>query len=680
MNSSPLGSIPDPDVPTPESASTAASPLLETADRFLDELTAANPRDISDQRFYQLALDRFVLISQAQLAILWIKGPESEFAPAVVAHSTADQVLPSPTRFRSIARELAGTNPEPVPPAMERRQIEPHIVLIARLSGNQNEPRIITVHFAKSTPAPTLSVHQDLLAVVAELATGFERKRQLIDQQQSWDQLQKLVALQNNLLSSRDLTSVALHLVNDAKTLLRADRVWLYESGTPPRLLACSGVAEVEPRGEAATSMSRLAQEVWRTNQSWLWSRAHTAQAQETSGQQMQRVVSNPSLQALHCILISELPADGSRSRLKRRPHTLLIVEYLQSPDPIRSLAWTAKIIEAASAPLSQARAWRRIPFRRTLLTIGAVLPWFSWRSLPGTLGLLLVFLGLLASLFIVQRDFYISVTGELRPVSERHLFAPADGVVVEVLADYSDQVTTNQPVFRMESSEYQLKQQQLQARLATTQQQLEQNQLRLIQESRTSQDRFLPEKIAADIEQLKIEIQGVEQELSAYEKLQQELTIASPLAGQIISRDRRQTLLGRPVSRGNILATVSATSGPWQLICEISDRDAGYLHQALESQSVSNMELTYKRSSDLDREYRLQLQRLEAHNYIKPDGSTVVRGFAAIDLKELESVRVGQSITGQIACGRRSLFFLWTRDLQDLMKRKFWWPGSNLR
>lgn len=678
MNSSSLGNNPEPNRAKPDSL--PAAPLLETADRFLDELSTANPRDISDQRFYQLVLDRLILISQAELAFLWIKGPESELAPAVMAKSTADRALPTSASLRTLARLLAEPPAQSGSTSVERRQTDSHTVLAARITGSQNEIRFITVHFAKSTPQPTLSVHQDLLAVVAELATEFERKRQLNDQQQLWDQLQKLVVLQNNLLSSRDLTAVSLHLVNDAKTLLRADRVWLYEPDSLPRLLACSGVAEVEPRGEAAMAMARLAQEVWRSKQSWLWARDHAVQAHATSGPHMQKWIGDPKLQALHCLLISDTPPETAGQRPSRRPHTLMIVEYHQSPDPIRSLAWSAKIIESAAAPLSQARAWRRLPFRRTLMTLGAVLPWFSWRALPGTLGLIVLALGLFASLFVIQRDFYISVNGELRPVAERHLFAPADGVVVEVLADYSDQVTADQPIFRMESSDYQLKQQQFQAQLATAQQQLEQNQLRLIQESRTSQDRFLPEKIAADIEQLKIEIQGIEQELLAYEKLQRELTITSPLAGQIISRDRRQTLLGRPVSRGNILATVSATSGPWQLICEISDRDAGYLQQALEDQSITAMALTYKRASDLDREYSLPLQRLEAHNFIKPDGTSVVRGFAAIDVDSLQSVRVGQTITGQIACGRRSLFFLWTRDLQDLMKRKFWWPGSNLR
>jgi multidrug efflux pump subunit AcrA (membrane-fusion protein) len=277
----------------------------------------------------------------------------------------------------------------------------------------------------------------------------------------------------------------------------------------------------------------------------------------------------------------------------------------------------------------------------------------------------------------VIKRDFQIPVVGELRPISEQHVFAPADGQVIEVLCDYGDAVKSGQNLIRLESAEYQLKQQQLQARLATAQQQLEQNQLRLMQERRTSQDRFLPEKIAADIEQLKLEIQGLERELSSYEALQRELSVTAPISGQIISRDRRQLLLGRPVTRGTILATVSDTNGPWQLVCEIQDRDSGYLFAAQQAGQVTDWKLTFKRTSALDREHQVQLERWEDHNFIKPNGDSVVRAYAELADLKLESLRVGQTITGQIYAGRKSLFFLWTRDLQDLLKRKFWWPGS---
>lgn len=656
------------------SPASASSPLLETADRFLDELSGLNPAEYSDQRFYQLTLDRLILMTRAPLAVLWIAGPAQELVPAVLSRLDARAALPPPATFRSWSQQLAIADER----RTSQQLVDKQPLLVARINSVRDGWRLLTLHCDADTSVPALAVHQDLLGVIAELSEEFERRRQLGDQQQAIEPMQQMMALFQNLQSSRDLSVLALHIVNDARALLRADRVWLFEQGVPPRLLAASGVAAVEPRSEAVQGMSRLVQEVQRTRQNWFWVHDRPDQ-QTTSGPLMKRWVEDSELQSLQAVQILEpgVPAKAAQPA-SGRLQAWLMVEYRQAPEPLRALVWTTRIVEASGAPLHHARLWQRLPFRRALSAAGSALQWFGWRSLPGTVATLLAVSLLIASLFVIQQDFQIHVTGEMRPVGERHLFAPVDGVVIEVLAEYGDQVAAGQPLIRMESTEYQLQQQQLAARLATTQQQLEQNQLRLMQERRTSQDRFLPEKIAADIEQLKLEIQGIEQEVAAYEKLQGELSVTSPIAGQVISRDRRQLLLGRPVSRGNVLATISSTAGSWRLICELDDRDAGYLQQALSSGEIKSPLLRFKRTSALDREYEVSLANVEEHNFIKADGSSVIRGLAGIDELELASLRVGETVTGQIFCGRRSLFFLWTRDLKDLLKRKFWWPGSN--
>ena len=63
--------------------------------------------------------------------------------------------------------------------------------------------------------------------------------------------------------------------------------------------------------------------------------------------------------------------------------------------------------------------------------------------------------------------------------------------------------------------------------------------------------------------------------------KQQQALTIGSPLKGTIITWDAERELLGRPVKRGDTLITVADTSGPWQLLLDVPEANAGHMLSA---------------------------------------------------------------------------------------------------
>ena len=260
---------------------------------------------------------------------------------------------------------------------------------------------------------------------------------------------------------------------------------------------------------------------------------------------------------------------------------------------------------------------------------------------------------------------------GEIRPVVERNIFAPSDGIVDSIAVEYGDRIAANQPVAKLISPEYRLKIKQLQGQLEAVRKKLETDQILRMQAINKGEDDLQIGNLSANIEQGKLEIESLNQQIEFYLGLIEQLQIVSPISGQVTTREVKQSLLNRPVSRGNRLISVAETDGPWQIVFQISDQDLGHLKQVTKNE---RWQVDYKFKSDNVEVHSCEIDRLDRSNTLDADGSSYVKAFAPIDIKDFSEMRVGQSVYGKIKCGKRSLFFIWTRDVQDFLKSNFLW------
>jgi multidrug efflux pump subunit AcrA (membrane-fusion protein) len=256
----------------------------------------------------------------------------------------------------------------------------------------------------------------------------------------------------------------------------------------------------------------------------------------------------------------------------------------------------------------------------------------------------------------------------------ERHLFAPADGVVEQVLVDYGDPVEADQQVVLMNSPDYELQIKTLQGELSAARKKLEANQLLRSQANREGRDAVTVGRLTAEIEQNRLEIESINQNIKLYLNLLDQLDLKSPIKGRVISRDVELSLLNRPVRRGDRLMTIADTSADWQVVFEVRDRDFGYLQDARESGTLDDLVVHYRLSSDPGRTIESVVQRIDDNNTIDADGNALVRLYVPFDAEDAERLRVGTSVVGKIDCGRKSLFFIWTRDVRDFIRANFFW------
>jgi hypothetical protein len=121
-------------------------------------------------------------------------------------------------------------------------------------------------------------------------------------------------------------------------------------------------------------------------------------------------------------------------------------------------------------------------------------------------------------------------------------------------------------------------------------------------------------------------------------------------------------------------LLTIADSKGAWQVVFRVPDREFGYLQDAIKSGEVVQWRVNYRLKSDLETTLVSSIDRVDEHNSFDAEGNSYIRAFAPVDKPEINEFRVGQSVVGRIYCGKKSLFFIWTRDVRDFLRTNFFW------
>ncbi|MEM9413408.1 MAG: biotin/lipoyl-binding protein, partial [Planctomycetota bacterium] len=282
-------------------------------------------------------------------------------------------------------------------------------------------------------------------------------------------------------------------------------------------------------------------------------------------------------------------------------------------------------------------------------------------------------------SSFVFKTDLMIDVKGQLVPELQRHVFVPFDAYVEEVLVADKSEVEKGQPLAILSSSEFELKINELQNEIAAANQKLESTRLVLVRAGNEDRDSLSISQLTADIKKQQLSIENLNESLTWYLERSAQLTILSPISGTVADRDLRTSLLDRPVQAGDQLMTVVDTNSQWEIQFDVPDREFGYLlHHAKNTASdFSGWDVQYRHQSDLGRTYQSSTSSYEQQSFINKDGEVFVRLLLPVTHRNEVDRRVGESVSGQIYCGRYSVWYVWTRDIRDFLRANFIWTSS---
>ena len=82
--------------------------------------------------------------------------------------------------------------------------------------------------------------------------------------------------------------------------------------------------------------------------------------------------------------------------------------------------------------------------------------------------------------------------------------------------------------------------------------------------------------QIAGKLAELNEKLISLNAQLALYKEKEKELSVRSPMKGEVLTWDLRNRLINRPVQRGQILMRVANPAGPWQLELEMPENHIG--------------------------------------------------------------------------------------------------------
>ena len=140
-----------------------------------------------------------------------------------------------------------------------------------------------------------------------------------------------------------------------------------------------------------------------------------------------------------------------------------------------------------------------------------------------------------------------------------------------------------------------------------------------------------------------------------------------------IVTWQVRDLLLLRPVEKGQVLMSVADKTGPWELEIKMPDDRLGHINRAAAAakQSGRELEVDYILATDPGTRHHGTVKEIHEQAEVRGEEGNTVLVRVTIDptRHEKEELGAGASVTARIACGKRSLGYVWFHDVLSFIQ-----------
>jgi multidrug efflux pump subunit AcrA (membrane-fusion protein) len=277
------------------------------------------------------------------------------------------------------------------------------------------------------------------------------------------------------------------------------------------------------------------------------------------------------------------------------------------------------------------------------------------------------------AALVYLPADFDIEAPATLGTAVHRDVFATATGAVTELHVSHGQQVAKGDVLLVINDPELALKLQQVRGEIDAARKRLDA--LAVIRTDRTLREESSQERLplAAEQRQLEEQVASLELQRKLLEQRRGQLTIRSPLAGQVLTRDVEALLESRPVERGQALLTIADVSSGWELVADVPQRHIGHVLEA-GNNGKNHVPVSLRLAGDVERSYPGRVVEVESAAPLDASGledaSQAVPVRIAVEGEPPTAARPGMAASVRIHCGRRSLVYVWLHDVAATVYR----------
>lgn len=479
------------------------------------------------------------------------------------------------------------------------------------------------------------------------------------------------------LRRSLDLKSAAAVIANDGRLFLGCDRLTvLVRRGRTFRVAAVSGQTALAQRAGAvralrsiAAACAPLGERIVYPSPNARWdAKLTTALDRYVDEHFVKRFIFVP--------LLTTTPVDERKPTVARDEWLgALVIETFADGRPAADEAHKIDVLaRSALGSLRSARQYESLFLLPVWRVLGTV-----WQALFGPGKLLrsaliaAVFGAAVAALFLTNTEFTAYSRGTLQPVSRQRVFAPLDGVVRETKVKHGSRVRKGDALVKLENTDLDIAEAELRGKLTATEQQKDAANQTLLRGGQQLSDAEKT-RLEAEVKSSEAEIATLKNQIEKLKKKIDELTIVSPIDGEITTWNADDLLRGRPVRQGQQLLTVAAVDGDWELELNVPDERSGRVVEAADNgpnELPKPLRVTFSPAVDPSLVREAHIVEIQNSADLQGDAGNVVLVRAAIDEIDPTLRRPGAEVAAHVHCGRRSTGYVWTRDLVDFVRSR---------
>jgi multidrug resistance efflux pump len=672
--------------PTAREGDVDAHLVRETRDQIralVAEIEALAQQDLPLEDFYAGFLARIVTALAGVGGAVWTKSTDGQLSLAYQVNLPEIDLGPRPeaARHQLLIDKIwqAAGQPQLVPPhagsnaPAQAGNPTDLLLVLAPLVVEQQTIALVEIFQRPGGGPTTQRGYLRFLVQMCALGSDYlknRRLRQFQDRASLWEQFEAFLSAVHRKL---DLRYTAYTLANEGRRVMGADRVSvLLGTSRSAQVRAVSGLDTLDRRAAELRAMQRLARIALAAHQP-VWFAGDSSQLPPQMDDALHNFVDLSQARAVGVIPLFPPADDSSDKDAQRRPLGALVVErFAEGHWSEAARQRVLAVAEHGGAALANAREHQAI----FLLPLWKALGGLAWLGkIPKLLLMLAVVATVIAGLVLVPGDFELAARGKLQPAVRRDIFASIDGVVVDVPVAHAQTVAPGQILAKLRNSDLELEIATLLGRKTTLEEQLSSLQRALLNESQLSLEQ--QNRIAGETLELRQTLESIDRQIALYVQKEAQLVVRSSQAGQVVSWQVRELLLGRPVQRGQVLMTLVDPAGDWQLELKLPEKRLGHALAAQQAASQAGQPLlvTFQLSTHPGQQFTGQVIEVERRAETQGEEGNVVLVRVAIDKAALPELHSETTVTAKLHCGQRPLGYVLFQDAIEAVQSKvlFW-------
>ena len=506
------------------------------------------------------------------------------------------------------------------------------------------------------------------LLQMCELASEYLKSRKLqhfTDRQALWAQLENFTRLVHKGL---DVRTTAYTIANEGRRLIECDRVSVgIMKGRKCVIEAVSGQDTFDKRSNTITFLGHLATAAVATGEP-VWYTGDTSLMAPQVEEAVQEYVDE-----VHSKAVAIIPLKGPHDPTNPLdiPKILgaLIIEQIEDSRPREGLTQRIDVVgEHSSIALANVLEHNELFLMPVWRAIGKSKWVVEARQLPYTVAISITALVVILILCIWPSDFELSGKGKLEPAVRREVFASQDGEVYSVLVNHGDLVKKGQILALMRNSELDVKLEAMRGKLEQARKQISATNRGLTNNSLDLEDKL---RLQGDRNRFEEDAKSYAAQLELLQEDKKNLTVRSPIDGQMVTWQVHDLLIGRPVQKGHALMTVVEPQGEWELEVQMPEDRMGYINDAIIAQGTDHLPVKYITATNPGQTHNGTVKDIHRTAEVRGDEGNTVLVRVNIDKKDVPDLRPGATVTAKVYCGRAAIGYVWFHDLVSFVQSK---------